>query len=92
MTWKGLHVMRQELEGASRDKDLFARYQLVFESDPGRLVLADILKDLGVCQDIDPRDLCANALRNYAETFLLSKVGVRNYMAALDRMLRNGDA
>lgn len=90
MTWRGLHVMRRELEQESRDAQLLARYHMIFDSDAGRIVLADILKDLGACQDIDPRDPAANALRNFAETALREKVGALNYMAALGLII--GDA
>lgn len=63
------------------------KYRLLFSSDMGRAVLADILADLGVCIDLDSHDPASNALRNYAETRLRDKVGVHNYLGALRVLL-----
>lgn len=89
MAWKGLHVMYQELSQKEKDDSLLVKYRSVFGSPAGIEVLADILKDMGVMQDLDPRDPVSNALRNYAENVLLMKVGKTKFTAALSAMLEN---
>jgi hypothetical protein len=56
--------------------ELLQKYSVLFGSPMGQVVLADILKDLGIGVDIDPNSPAANALRNYALTILLPKCGV----------------
>lgn len=63
------------------------KYRLLFAGEMGRAVLADILADLGVALDLDSHDPASNALRNYAETRLRSKVGNHNYLGALRVLL-----
>jgi len=89
MSWKGLHVMYQELTEKEKDDSLMVKYRSVFGSTAGIEVLADILKDMGVMHDLDPRDAVSNALRNYAENILLNKVGKTKYMAAISAMLED---
>lgn len=87
MTGRAFHIRVIEKEHEKERRQLVARYRLLFEGFTGRSVLADILRDMGVGQDIDPRDPAANSLRNYAETALASKVGTENYTAALKIVL-----
>jgi hypothetical protein len=57
--------------------ELLQKYNVMFIQSPmGQVVLADILKDLGIGVDIDPNIPAANALRNYALTVLLPKCGI----------------
>jgi hypothetical protein len=56
--------------------ELLRKYNVLFGSPMGQVVLADILKDLGIGVDIDPNSPAANALRNYALTILLPKCGI----------------
>lgn len=89
MSWKGLHVLRKELEEAEQQNSIYRKYRAVFGSEIGRVVLSDILRDLGVFGNLDPRDPVSNALRNYAETSLLAKAGGLNYKAAVKIMLED---
>lgn len=84
---KAHHVLYQELVQQEQTESLNVKYRSVFGSASGVDVLADILADLGVMQDLDPRDPVSNALRNYAETVLLNKVGKTKFMAAIGCIL-----
>ena len=83
MVWK----LDEEILQAELAQNIRHKYGLVFEPAAGRDVLADILRDLGVCGDLDPRDQVSNGLRNYAETVLRAKVGKRRYLAAVGVLL-----
>lgn len=87
---KALHVLYQEVADKEAQTSITTKYHVVFSTEIGRVVLADILKHLGVMEDLDPRDPVSNALRNYAETALYRRVGRINYTAALD-LLMEGD-
>lgn len=87
--WKGHHVMYRELKEVEDNDSLLVKYRSVFGTDSGIEVLADILKDMGVMQDLDPRDPVSNALRNYAENVLLMKIGKTKFTAAIGKMLED---
>lgn len=76
-TRQALHILHANREAKLKRRELQGKYRaLFFESPMGQVVLADILRDLGVGVDIDPNSPAANALRNYALTVLLPKCGV----------------
>ena len=87
MTRQALHIKFMDEQAEQRRKQLLAKYELIFGGYEGRVVLADILRDLGLLQSLDPRDPVPNALRNYAEAVLAEKVGRQNYMAAVGILL-----
>lgn len=61
------------LDAQRKKLELEQKYNVLFMSPTGQVVLGDILRDLGVGVDIDPNSPAANALRNYALTVLLPK-------------------
>lgn len=86
---KAHHVLYQELQDREQDEHLTSKYRSVFGTESGIEVLADILRDLGVMQNLDPHNPVPNALRNYAENILLAKVGKTKFMAALGYLFEN---
>jgi hypothetical protein len=77
MSSNPIHIFRQAEEERRKKQELYSKYHALFIASPmGQVVLADILRDLGVGVDIDPNSPAANALRNYALTVLLPKCGV----------------
>lgn len=76
-TRQALHILHAEREALKAQQELYLKYRALFiESPMGQVILADILRDLGIGVDIDPNSPAANALRNYALTVLLPKCGV----------------
>ena len=70
-----LHIIKMEEEVNKARKELQGKYRMVLLNNPmGFSVLKDILSDLGFGMDIDPNNIAANALRNYAWR-LLEKIG-----------------
>ena len=70
-----LHILTMEKEADKARKELQGKYRMVLLNNPmGFSVLKDILRDLGFGIDIDPNNIAANALRNYAWK-LLEKMG-----------------
>lgn len=86
---KAHHVLYRELVEQEQRDSMLIHYRSVFGTESGIIVLADILKDLGVMQDLDPRDSVSNALRNYAENVLITKTGKTKFMAALGILLED---
>lgn len=73
---QALHILYAEREAIKKRREINNKYHAMFiESPMGQVVLADILKDLGFDEPIDPRDEATNSLRSYA-TKLLEKCGI----------------
>ncbi len=76
-TRQALHILHAERVAQKTKQELNRKYHALFiESPMGQVVLADILRDLGIGVDIDPNSPAANALRNYALTVLLPKCNI----------------
>jgi len=76
MSSNPIHIFKMIEKERQEKNELLQKYSVLFGSPMGQVVLADILKDLGIGVDIDPNSPAANALRNYALTILLPKCGV----------------
>lgn len=69
------HILKMDEEAEKARTELQAKYRIALLQNPiGYKVLQDILNDLGFGMDIDPNNIAANALRNYAWR-LLEKIG-----------------
>lgn len=67
-----IHIFRQEQIDRERREALDKRYMMMFMEYPD--VREDMMKDLGLKNDIDPHDPAANALRNYG-IYLAGRAG-----------------
>lgn len=68
-----LHLLKQQENEEKRQRELSKQYHQMFLNYPK--VVEDMLRDLGMNQDIDPRDIPANTLRNYGFV-LMGKAGM----------------
>lgn len=74
---------------SEEQKEKTARYRRVFNTPDGRLVLSDMVLELGVFDSIAPTDPERMALRNYGLTVLYNVGGLvdKNIQSVIDNML-----
>ncbi|MFA5322339.1 MAG: hypothetical protein WC373_06655 [Smithella sp.] len=72
-----LDILNAEEAAEKARNELKAKYRITLITNPiGFEVFQDILNDLGVNSELDPNNVAANALRNYAG-HLLNKIGAQ---------------
>lgn len=87
-SYPALHILTMEKEADKARKELQAKYRMTLLTNPiGFEIFQDILNDLGMNSELDPNNVAANALRNFAN-HLLEKIGAISVPVMIDETPR----